>query len=137
MQAGVSAEFWRRIVFKERLTQVEVAQELSAATMMLCPSRADTGPIAVKEAAVAGVPVVGTAVGGIPDYVSPGRNGVLCSPDSLAGFIEAIRAACRHPQFSRGEVDSSTLAQTRAYLSPQLMGQKFWGIYQRLHESRS
>ncbi len=137
LQAGVSAEFWRRIVFKERLTQVEVAQELSTATMMLCPSRADTGPVAVKEAAVAGVPVIGTAVGGIPDYVSPGRNGVLCSPDNLAGLIEAIRAACLHPQFSRGQVDMPTLAQTRAYLSPQLMGQKFWGIYQRLHESRS
>ena len=136
LQAGVSPEFWRRIIFKERLTHVEVAQELSTATMMLCPSRADVSPNAVKEAVVAGVPVIGTAVGGIPDYVFPGRNGVLCSPDSLAEFVEAIRAACRHPQFSRGQVDMPTLAQTRAYLSPQLMGEKFLGIYQRLHESR-
>jgi glycosyltransferase involved in cell wall biosynthesis len=137
LQASVSPEFWRRIVFKERLTHLEGAQELSPATMMLCPSRADVSPNAVKEAVVAGVPVIGTAVGGIPDYIFPGRNGVLCAPDSLAGLIEAIRAACRHPQFSRGLVDARTLAQTRAYLSPQLMAQKFWGIYQRLHESRS
>jgi len=131
-QDRISSELGRRIVFKERLTHVEVAQELSTTTMMLCPSRADVSPNVVKEAVVAGVPVVGTSVGGIPDYVFPGLNGVLCPPDSLGEFIEAIRAACRHPLFSRGEVDPPTLARTRAYLSPRLMGQKFATIYRRL-----
>jgi glycosyltransferase involved in cell wall biosynthesis len=135
LQAGVSEELWRRIIFKEHLTHLEVAQELSTATIMLCPSRADVSPNAVKEAVVAGVPVIGTAVGGIPDYIFPGRNGVSCSPDNPVEFMEAIRAACRHPQFSRGEVDTSTLTQTRAYLSPQLMGRKFWDIYQRLQKN--
>ena len=90
---------------------------------------ADVSPNSVKEAVVAGVPVIGSAVGGIPDYVFPGRNGVLHSPDNLPELIEAIRAACRHPQFSKGEVDATTLAQTREYLSPKLMGEKFLAAY--------
>jgi glycosyltransferase involved in cell wall biosynthesis len=135
LQASVSPEFWRRIIFKQHLSHLEVAAELSTATMMLCASRADVSPNAVKEAVVAGVPVIGTAVGGIPDYVFPGRNGVLCAPGSRDEFIEAIRTASRHPQFSRGEVDAATLEQVRAYLSPQLMGQRFWQIYRRLQEN--
>jgi glycosyltransferase involved in cell wall biosynthesis len=130
LQAGLSPEFRRRMIFKEHLTHLEVAQELSTATMMLCASRADVSPNSVKEAAVAGVPVIGTAVGGIPDYIFPGLNGVLCSPGSLDEFVEAIRAACRHPQFRRGEVDAATLSQVRAYLSPQLMAKRFSETYQ-------
>ncbi|MCU0785387.1 MAG: glycosyltransferase family 4 protein [Verrucomicrobia bacterium] len=131
LQAGVSPEFWRRIIFKDQLTHREVAQELSTATMMLCPSRADVSPNAVKEAVVAGVPVIGTAVGGIPDYVFPGQNGRLCSPGNLAELMEAIRAACGHPLFGVGRVEPKSLAQTRAYLSPELMARRFMEVYQQ------
>jgi glycosyltransferase involved in cell wall biosynthesis len=129
LQAGVSPEFWRRILFKEHLTHLEVAQELSTTTMMLCASRADVSPNSVKEAAVAGVPVIATAVGGIPDYIFPGLNGVLSSPGSPCEFKDAIRLAIRHPQFRRGEVDATTLTQVRAYLSPQLMAKRFLEMY--------
>ncbi len=136
LQAATSPELWQRVTFKDQLSHLDVAQELSTATMMICPTRADVSPNAVKEAVVAGVPVVGTEVGGIPDYVFPGRNGLLCQPDDLEGLVAAIREACRHPQFSRGEVDKATLAETRDYLSPQLMARKFSDIYRRLHEGR-
>ena len=130
LQASLSPEFRRRIIFREHLTHLEVAQELSTSTMMLCASRADVSPNSVKEAAVAGVPVIGTTVGGIPDYIFPGLNGVLCSPGSLREFMEAIRTASRHPQFRRGEVDAATLTQVRAYLSPELMAKRFLETYQ-------
>lgn len=130
LKASVSEALWRRIAFKENLTHIQVAGELASATMMLCPTRADVSPNAVKEAAAAGVPVVATAVGGIPDYVLPGLNGMLCSPGSLAEFVAAIRGASRHPQFSRGAVDAATLTQVRAYLSPELMARRFLETYQ-------
>lgn len=129
LQSSVSPEFWNRIIFKAYLTHTEVAQELSTATIMLCASRADVSPNAVKEAAVAGVPVVATNVGGIPDYIFPGRNGVLCAPGSQDEFSTAIRTACHHPQFSRGKVDAATLTQVRAYLSTQLMAKRFLETY--------
>ena len=125
----VSTEFWQRVQFKSNLTHLEVAKELESATILLSPSRADVSPNSVKEAVAAGVPVVGTAVGGIPDYVVPGLNGFLSSPGNLDEFTEALRAASRHPQFSRGEVDAATLVRMRDYLSPQLMAKRFLQVY--------
>src|SRR5262249_22018589 len=94
------------------------------------PTRADTSPNAVKEAAVAGVPVVATNVGGIPDYITPGENGLLCPPNVLAEFARNIHSACAHPLFSRGAVAPEALAKTRAYLSPERMAQNFLKAYQ-------
>jgi glycosyltransferase involved in cell wall biosynthesis len=88
--------------------------------------------VAVKEAVVAGVPVVGTQVGGIPDYVFPEKNGVLCAAGDVTAFAEAIRRACRHPLLGQGRVDAATLGQVREYLSPKRMAEGFRDIYRRL-----
>ena len=111
------------------LSASDVAKELQQATMMILPSRADNSPNAVKEAVVAGVPVVASDVGGIPDYVIPGRNGILFAPGNVGSLTSAIRSACAHPLFRRGQVDSSILPEIRAYLSPSVMGKKFADLY--------
>jgi glycosyltransferase involved in cell wall biosynthesis len=125
----VPADFWRLVSFKENLTHLEVAAELRTATMLLSPSRADVSPNSVKEAVVAGVPVVGTTVGGIPDYVLPGLNGVLCPPDNLDELVSALRTAAGHPLFSQGRVDPAALVRMREYLSPELMAKRFLEVY--------
>lgn len=125
----LSPELWRRITFKSNLTPSEIASELSQATLLLLPTRADTSPNAVKEAVVAGVPVVASRVGGIPDYVFPGENGVLFAPGNKPEFVDAIRAATRHPLFSRGLVSPEPLARNREYLSPARMAERFFSLY--------
>jgi len=130
LQQRASTKLWQRVNFKKDLTPSQVAQELAAATMMIFPTLADVSPNAVKEAVVAGVPVVGSVIGGIPDYVITGQNGVLFPAGDLTGLIEAIRAACRHPLFSQGQVDPAVLSKMRSYLSPALMKKRFLKIYQ-------
>jgi glycosyltransferase involved in cell wall biosynthesis len=99
--------------------------------MLLLPTRADTSPNAVKEAVVAGVPVVASRIGGIVDYVYPGKNGLLFPANDLPGFVQAIRAACQHPLFGQGLVDAGTLEQNRDYLSPRTMERRFTEAYER------
>ena len=111
-----------------------MAQELAQATMLVCPTRADTGPMVVKEAAVAGVPVVGSAVGGLPDYVVPGKNGLLFPSGNLDGFVAALREAIAHPLFGQGKVDEATRNRLRQKLSPRLMVEGFLAAYQRVLE---
>jgi glycosyltransferase involved in cell wall biosynthesis len=130
LKPTVSQDLWRRVRLETDLLPPRVALELAEATLFLLPTRADTSPNAVKEAAVAGLPVVASAVGGIPDYILPGKNGLLCQPGELASFVEAVRAALRHPLFSRGQVDAATLAWVRDYLSPRTMARNFLGAYQ-------
>ncbi len=137
VKSKTSAELWQRVVLKQNLTHFQVAEELRTATMAICASRADVSPNAVKEAVVAGVPVVGSAVGGIPDYVLPGQNGILFAPNDVSALVAALRAARQHPLFSQGKVEPAVLAQMRAYLSPELMARRFSETYFSIAPDRS
>jgi glycosyltransferase involved in cell wall biosynthesis len=129
LRGRASEALWQRVEFKFHLLPHEVAKELETATMLLMPTRADTGPVAVKEAVVAGVPVVASDIGGIPDYVVPGKNGELFPAGDVPGFVQAILRACAHPLFREGRVDDATLAEKRDYLSPSRMANGFLEVY--------
>jgi len=130
LRATVSDAFWQRIGFKRNLTPQAVAKELETPTLMLMPTRADTGPMAVKEAVLAGVPVVASNVGGIPDYIVPGKNGLLFPANDLSEFVRAIKNACEHPLFGKGLVEAGTLARLRDYLSPLTAANRIMEVYQ-------
>ena len=51
---------------------------------LLFPSRAECHGLALNEANALGLPVLGSATGGIPDYIRPGVNGYLFPVDSGA-----------------------------------------------------
>ena len=54
------------------------------------PSRIDALPRAVIEATVLGTPVIGTAVGGIPEILDDGRGGVLVPPENPEALADAL-----------------------------------------------
>jgi glycosyltransferase involved in cell wall biosynthesis len=91
--------------------------------------------MAAKEAALAGVPVVGSAVGGIPDYIVPGENGLLFPSGDLQACSQAVRNAVTHPLFGRGLVDPRRLAAVREQLSPERMARSFAALYRECHEN--
>jgi len=65
----------------------------SAADLVVVPTRQDNLPNVVIESLVCGTPVVATNVGGVPEMIQPGINGILTeslTPESLA---EAIATA--------------------------------------------
>lgn len=130
LRATLSDTTWKRIEFKHHLLPHEVAKELETATILVMPTRADTSPNAVKEAVVAGLPVVAASVGGIPDYVVDGKNGLLFPAGDQRAFENALRAACKHPLFGQGRVDAEIWAKEREYLSPELMAKKFFAAYE-------
>jgi glycosyltransferase involved in cell wall biosynthesis len=56
------------------------------------PSRwMETGPLVVLEAFAAGVPVVGSRLGGIVELVDDGVDGLLVEPESVAAWAVALR----------------------------------------------
>jgi glycosyltransferase involved in cell wall biosynthesis len=122
-------ELWAKVTFKHNLSPAEIARELGVATIFVHAARADNSPNSVKEAVVAGVPVIATRTGGIPDYVKPGRNGLLFGSGDVQDCRTQIQAALKHPLFSKGAVDSAALAEMRDYLSARTMASKFRAAY--------
>jgi glycosyltransferase involved in cell wall biosynthesis len=54
------------------------------------PSEIDKSPYSVLEAMFAGLPVVSTNVGGIPEMVVDGETGYLVPPDDDVAIADAI-----------------------------------------------
>lgn len=68
-------------------------REYADADLLVVPSRAETYGMVVAEALAAGVPVVATAVGGIPEAVGRTPSGVpalLVPPDDPAALADAL-----------------------------------------------
>jgi glycosyltransferase involved in cell wall biosynthesis len=67
---------------------------LARAHCSVIPSRCyENAPMAALESLAAGVPVVGSAIGGLPELIEPGRTGETARPDDPADLLAAVRRA--------------------------------------------
>jgi len=84
---GLSAH----VRFHGFLTQVQLRPIVEAADIMVMSSRHETGPLAMLEAAVAGVPTVGTAVGHIAEWAPDASVAVpVGDAVALAGAVRQL-----------------------------------------------
>lgn len=82
-----------RVRFHGQQPAAAVADRLSRAALLALPTLMDTAPNVLAEARAAGVPVVASAVGGVPELIAHGVDGVLVpagDPDALAAAIVAL-----------------------------------------------
>jgi len=95
--------------FAGELPQKDVAQWFSAATAFCLPSRNEGTPNVVVEALASGRPVVASDVGGIPELVRHGANGLLVKPldpSSLAaGLARAFESQWDAAQIAASVAD--------------------------------
>jgi glycosyltransferase involved in cell wall biosynthesis len=64
--------------------------------MLVIPSRAESLPYVVLEAAAAGMPILATSVGGIPEIFGPHAEHLI-APDDIGALVGAIGAALDGP----------------------------------------
>lgn len=72
--------------------RLDIPELLSALDIFVLSSEMEGIPVALLEAMAASRPVVATRVGGIPQVIQDGYNGLLISPDDPAGLAKAILA---------------------------------------------
>jgi len=81
-----------RVRFVGSLPRDQVLAHLAGARAAVLSSAWENLPHAAVEALSVGTPVVSTAVGGVPEVVHDGENGLLVPPNDPAALAAALRA---------------------------------------------
>lgn len=107
------------------------AGELMAAfDVLLLPSRVENLPMVMLEAAAAGVPTVGYAVGGVPEFLD-GETGWPVPPGDAGAFREALHLALSGPSLRRVKGEQAR-ARVRAAFSTGAMVDGVESVYSEL-----
>jgi glycosyltransferase involved in cell wall biosynthesis len=99
--------------------------------VLVQPSRADTLPLAVLEAMAAGLPVVGSRVGGIPEQVEDEVTGLVVEPENPAALAAALDSLAGDPGRRRalGEAGRARAAER---FSPEGVTRRTVELYREL-----
>jgi glycosyltransferase involved in cell wall biosynthesis len=95
--------------------------------LLVVPSRAESLPYIVLEAAAAGLPVVATNVGGIPEIYGPDAS-ALVAPGDPAALAQAIGSALQSPG-AEDDLTRRLQARVRAEFSVDVMTDSVLAAY--------
>ncbi|NLE07300.1 MAG: glycosyltransferase family 4 protein [Parcubacteria group bacterium] len=74
---------------------------LYGADIFLLPSRTEAFPYAILEAGLAGLPIIATSVGGVPEIITDMENGILIHSKNPKEIAEAILYLIEQPNKSK------------------------------------
>jgi glycosyltransferase involved in cell wall biosynthesis len=103
--------------FRGAVDAAEVPGVLAGARALLMPSRSEGLPRIVVEAFAAGVPVVASRVGGLPELVEHDVNGLLVDPEDAAGWRAAVERLTDDEESLR--LGAGALRTWRSHHSPE------------------
>lgn len=113
-----------RVHFLGLIDEQRLIEEFSKAAVLALPSFQENAPMVVEQAMAAGIPVVASRVGGIPNMVQDGYAGLLTDPGDVVSLSEALvrllsdeslrrkfgyRAACEARSYSARTVAAQTI----------------------------
>jgi GT2 family glycosyltransferase/glycosyltransferase involved in cell wall biosynthesis len=80
------------------IPHVNVPNALAALDVLVVPSTwPENSPLVIHEAFLAGIPVIASRIGGIPEVVSDGRNGLLFEPGNASDLARVIKRLLDDP----------------------------------------
>jgi glycosyltransferase involved in cell wall biosynthesis len=86
-----------RVVFAGSKTHDELPAILQSADVFVRASLSEGLGNSFLEAMAAGIPIVGTEVGGIPDFLKDGETGLFCEPRNPSSLAKAVRRIQEEP----------------------------------------
>jgi glycosyltransferase involved in cell wall biosynthesis len=75
---------------------------LAMADMMVHPAHVEGMPLALLGAMAAGLPIVASAVGGVPEIIEHGKTGMLAAENDVEGFTRCVLELLKDPPRARG-----------------------------------
>lgn len=117
-----------RVDFLGNLSRGALIDVYRQSRIVAIPSRSEGLPLVFLEAQWLGIPVVASAVGGLPEAITDEENGLLVpaeDPDALASSV--LRALNDRPLYDRLGANARRIAAER--LSPAVVVRRFQEVY--------
>ena len=123
------------VTFTGALDHEQVAERYRAADLFTLASWDESFGNVFAEALASGLPIVGSLVGGIPEFVTPGRNGFLVEPRRPDLLAAAIRSLADKPLL-RAEMAARNRHKAETVLSWDAVADRYLAVYGALHQQR-
>lgn len=83
-------ELGDKVFFTGLLDERSLVREFARADALVLPSFQETAPMVIQEAMAAGLPVIATRIGGVPDQIDHETTGFLFEPGDIARLGELM-----------------------------------------------
>jgi len=128
-----------RVRFTGWLSPADVQRRLRAADALVAPSRpgidgtTEAQGLVIAEGMLAGLPVIGTSIGGIVDAIRDGETGLTVLPGSPEAIAGAIRRLAGDAGLARHLAERGRALAT-AEFTREASARRFSALYRRLQE---
>ncbi|HOE62464.1 MAG TPA: glycosyltransferase family 4 protein [Candidatus Sumerlaeota bacterium] len=113
----------------------DIPDILAALDLFILPSLSEGLGTAALEAGAAGLPIIASNVGGIPDIITDGKTGKLVSPADIDALAEAILFFYQNRDIAR-QYGEALREHVRNNFSEQALGDKNEELYIALTKTR-
>ncbi len=113
--------------------RTDIPEVLGAMDVFVLSSDYEGNPLSVMEAMAAGLPIVSTAAGGVPDLFEYGKEGFLVQPGDVQGLSNSMASLLGNRE-ARQSLGMAAARRAREKLDVSTMVQAYEGLYERLFD---
>jgi glycosyltransferase involved in cell wall biosynthesis len=117
------------------LNREQLKARLAGASFVVLPTREDNCPMVVLEGMAAGVPVMASKVGGVPDLIDDEKTGLFCDPERPESFREGIERILTNRPWAQ-QLAAAAKAEALRRFHPQVIARQHLDIYREIMDKR-
>ena len=108
-----------------------VKEHFKTASLLVLPTLEDNCPLVVLEAMAAGVPVLASKVGGVPDLIESEKTGLFCDPDHPESFSAGVENILADQEFAQ-QLATAAKAEALRRFHPRVIARQHVEIYREV-----
>ncbi len=120
----------KRVIFLNSVSHSELPKYLKISHVFVRPSRSEGLGNSFLEAMTVGVPIIGTSVGGIPDFLTHEETGLICDPYNPEDIAQKIKTIFDHENLRKKMIKNA-----RALVEQKYDWNKIAESYRKLYET--
>src|SRR6267143_1226212 len=111
--------------------RADIPDVLGAMDVFVLSSDYEGNPLSVMEAMASGLPIVSTAVGGVPNLIESGKEGLIVQPGDVQGLSNAMASLLRNRE-ARQSLGMAAARRARKNYDVPRMVQAYEELYENL-----